>query len=101
VALADGDSVADADGDGEVDRDAAAEDGDGDAEVAGDDEPDAVGCGELDAGETGFASAASWRPDDTPETSRPPVTRPAAITAACPADLLVVPLARWGRRVRR
>ncbi len=103
VALADGDGVADADVDGDVDGDADVVEGDGEADVAGDDEPVAGGCGKLEAGETGLASAAPWTPTDSPETSRPPVTRPAATTRTCAKDVLVVlpaPPARLARRGR-
>ncbi len=106
VALADGDGVADADVDGDVDGDADVVEGDGEADVAGDDEPVADGCGKLEAGETGLASAAPWTPTDSPKTSRPPVTRPAATTRTCAEGVLVVlpgppgRRARCGRRVR-
>jgi hypothetical protein len=90
VTLADGDGVADADGDGDVDGDADVVEGNGEAEVAGDDEPVADGRGELEADETGLASAASWTPADSPQTSRPPVTRPAATTRVCAKDVLMV-----------
>ncbi len=103
VALAVGDGVADADVDGDVDGDADVVEGDGEADVAGDDEPVADGCGKLEAGETGLASAAPWTPTDSPKTSRPPVTRPAATTRTCAEDVLVVlpaPPARLARRGR-
>ncbi len=103
VALADGDGVADADGDGDVDGDADVVEGDGEADVAGDDEPVADGCGKLEAAETGLASAAPWTPADSPQTSRPPVTRPAATTRTCAEGVLVVlpaPPARLARRGR-
>ncbi len=103
VALAVGDGVADADVDGGVDGDADVVEGDGEADVAGDDEPVADGCGKLEAGETGLASAAPWTPTDSPKTSRPPVTRPAATTRTCAEDVLVVlpaPPARLARRGR-
>ena len=106
VALAVGDGVADADVDGDADGDADVVEGDGEADVAGDDEPVAGGCGKLEAGETVLASAAPWTPADSPQTSRPPVTRPAATTRTCAEDVLVVlpappaRLARRGRSVR-
>ena len=103
VALAVGDGVADADVDGDVDGDADVVEGDGESDVAGDDEPVADGCGKLEAGETGLASAAPWTPTDSPKTSRPPVTRPAATTRTCAEDVLVVlpaPPARLARRGR-
>ena len=100
LAVGDGDDVADADVDGDVDGDADVVEGDGEADVAGDDEPVADGCGKLEAGETGMASAASWTPTDSPETSTAPVTRPAAPTRTCAEDVLVVLPARRGRPVR-